>query len=89
MADVPKAVRDEWDAALDSYSRGLFSALEHHFGIAEKAGTISQHEADYTEDGPIEAERCRHCTMFRAPDSCTYVEGDIHPGGHCRFFNAR
>jgi len=26
--------------------------------------------------------------MFRAPDSCTLVEGDIHPHGHCRFFEA-
>jgi hypothetical protein len=38
MAEVPQAVRDEWDAALDSYSLGLFTALEQHFGIAEKAG---------------------------------------------------
>ena len=60
-------------------------------GIVAKAagGTISQEEADYTEDGPIEAERCRHCTMFRPPDSCTLVEGDIHPAGHCRFFEAQ
>ena len=58
-------------------------------GIVSKAGdTISQDEADYTEDGPVEAERCLHCTMFRAPDSCTLVEGDIHPEGHCRFFEA-
>jgi hypothetical protein len=54
-----------------------------------KAGTISQDEADYTDDGPVEAERCRHCTMFRAPDSCTLVKGDIHPDGHCRLFEAK
>jgi HK97 family phage portal protein len=55
--------------------------------VLAKAG-ISKDQADYTDDGPVEDERCRHCTMFRAPDSCTLVEGDIHPGGHCRFFEA-
>lgn len=26
--------------------------------------------------------------MFRAPDRCTYVRGEISPTGHCRFFEA-
>jgi hypothetical protein len=49
---------------------------------------ISQDEADYTDDGPVVVERCHYCTMFREPDACTLVEGDIHPGGHCRYFQA-
>jgi hypothetical protein len=35
---------------------------------------------------PVDGEACGGCTMFRAPDRCTYVRGEISPNGHCRFF---
>ncbi len=35
------------------------------------------------------AKRCGICTMFRAPHSCTSVEGTIRPGGLCDYFEAK
>jgi hypothetical protein len=60
-------------------------------GNSKKAAgqTISMEEADYTEDGPVPSKRCKNCSMFRVPDSCTLVRGDINPAGHCRYFKAR
>ncbi len=46
---------------------------------------ISMEQADYTEDGSGD-RRCRNCTMFQTPDSCTLVAGDVHPEGYCKFF---
>src|SRR6516165_9540062 len=55
-------------------------------GIVSKAGdTISQDEADYVPH-PVDGEACDGCTMFREPDRCTLVRGEISPNGHCRFF---
>jgi hypothetical protein len=31
-------------------------------------------------------EHCRDCSMFRAPNSCTAVEGAINPLGHCDYW---
>lgn len=45
----------------------------------------SQAEVGYVGH-PIGDERCGLCTMFRAPDSCSAVMGDISPDGHCRLF---
>jgi len=42
----------------------------------------------YTDDG-IGRLRCRFCSMFRSPDACTLVEGDVHPEGVCDHFDHR
>ena len=33
--------------------------------------------------------RCALCTMFRAPSSCTSVEGTISPKGDCAYFKRK
>jgi hypothetical protein len=48
---------------------------------------INQDEAEYVAH-PVDGERCGICTMFRAPDTCTLVRGDISARGHCRYFEA-
>ncbi len=48
--------------------------------------TMSMEEADYTDDGPDSSEWCNKCTMFRGPDRCTLVQGDISTRGHCKHF---
>ena len=30
--------------------------------------------------------RCENCTMFRPPDACTSVQGDISPDAVCDYF---
>jgi hypothetical protein len=55
---------------------------------ARGSPTKTKEEADYTDDGTGD-RRCKNCTMYRAPDSCTLVEGDIHPEGFCKYFQAK
>ena len=56
------------------------------------AGTVSQAMAKMTQKGagyqatPKDVQKCANCALFKAPDSCTLVEGSISPDGWCRFF---
>jgi hypothetical protein len=43
-------------------------------------------EADY-QDRPKNGLTCAACTLFRPPRSCEIVQGDISPGGWCKFFD--
>lgn len=50
----------------------------------------TKREAEYVGPGRLRPDhlQCNECTMFRAPGSCTAVEGDISPAGYCKFFEA-
>ncbi len=48
----------------------------------------SKAEARY-RDRPNGAERCGRCTMFREPDRCSAVIGEIQPTGWCKFFKRK
>jgi len=52
----------------------------------EKKAT--KEEARYTRGG-TEEKHCGVCTMFRAPDKCTAVEGTISREGYCDYFKKR
>jgi 8-oxo-dGTP pyrophosphatase MutT (NUDIX family) len=69
------------EPATDTFFAKLDAALARLDAVAK----ITMEAAGYTEDGHGD-ERCKNCTMFRAPDACTLVEGDIHPEGWCRHF---
>lgn len=45
-------------------------------------------EARYQEY-PKGAQRCDKCTMFRAPDKCTLVQGKISPAGWSKYFERK
>jgi hypothetical protein len=47
---------------------------------------MSQADAEY-QDGPKNGLTCASCSLFRKPRSCEVVEGDISPGGWCKFFD--
>lgn len=49
---------------------------------------ISKAKARY-QDAPKGTKRCRGCSMFRTPDSCTLVNGEISPHGYCIYWEAR
>lgn len=38
---------------------------------------------------PVNDRTCSECTMFRAPGSCTAVEGSISPNGHCKYWEEK
>lgn len=48
-------------------------------------GKSSKAVANYVNH-PVNGHECGECTMFRAPGSCTAVEGVISPNGHCKYW---
>jgi hypothetical protein len=42
----------------------------------------SKAEANYV-DHTVDGKRCDECTMWRAPNKCSAVAGDIKPEGYC------
>jgi len=35
---------------------------------------------------PVDGQICKHCTMWRAPNGCTAVNGYINPNGWCKWY---
>lgn len=50
-----------------------------------EAGNMAQKAAGY-QATPKDGLRCDGCALFKAPSSCTLVEGTISPSGWCRFY---
>jgi hypothetical protein len=38
---------------------------------------------------PVNGEQCSKCVMFRSPDECTDVSGDISPKGWCKIWSKK
>lgn len=49
---------------------------------------ITKTEARY-QDHPKATKRCAGCTMFREPQACTLVQGQISRNGWCRYHEAK
>lgn len=49
---------------------------------------ISKEKARYQE-APKGTKRCRGCSMFREPNSCTLVSGDISAHGYCIYWESK
>lgn len=45
----------------------------------------SKEEADY-QAHPHDGQVCENCTMWRAPNKCTAVAGDISRHGWCKWY---
>jgi len=45
----------------------------------------SKSEANY-QDHPKNKQKCINCTMWRDPNKCTAVAGDIDPDGWCSYY---
>ena len=73
--------------------RGLFRGMAAMIGAAAALMTASgsaiakmaQKAAGY-QDKPNGDQTCANCALFKAPDSCTLVDGAIAAGGWCRFY---
>jgi hypothetical protein len=48
---------------------------------------VSKQEASYGGGNPM--RNCGICTMYRTPDSCSAVEGEVSPYGYCKLFKVR
>ena len=46
----------------------------------------SKQQAQYVANGIEGNERCDNCTMWRSPNKCSAVSGDIKPGGWCKWW---
>jgi hypothetical protein len=65
----------------------LCSGLTGLLGLPSRAQQkFSKSTADY-QDLPKDGLTCAACSLFRAPNSCEVVEGDISPNGWCRLFD--
>lgn len=49
---------------------------------------MSQKAAGY-QDKPQGSMSCTNCALFKAPSSCTLVDGAIDPNGYCRFYSKK
>ncbi len=53
--------------------------------VTEAAAKMSQAAAQYQET-PKGDRQCSNCSLFKPPNSCTLVEGNISPTGWCKFW---
>lgn len=51
--------------------------------------TMTKREAGYNEHPADESTVCDKCSMFRPPNRCTLVQGQIHFMATCNYFDAR
>lgn len=49
---------------------------------------MTQKAAGYQEKPQGDAS-CANCALFKAPSSCTLVDGTISPTGWCRFYSKK
>jgi hypothetical protein len=92
---MPKEDRHSFnsDADIRLSRRGLFrQAAAMIGGIAAVLATGSQAIAKMAQKAagyqltPKGDQSCATCALFKAPASCTLVDGDIAAAGWCRFF---
>lgn len=49
---------------------------------------MAQKAAGY-QNKPHDKQQCVSCALFKAPSSCTLVDGTISPDGWCRFYSRK
>ncbi len=49
---------------------------------------MSQKVAEY-QANPKDGESCANCALYRAPSSCTLIDGAVTPTGYCRFYSKK
>ena len=55
------------------------------FFLLESKAKHSKAEAKYV-DHPVKRQKCMQCTMWRPPNKCSAVIGDIAKTGWCRWW---
>jgi hypothetical protein len=93
MPNIAHATYSRCEDACGVSRRGLLRGVAAMIGgaaaLLAAGGTaiakMAQKAAGY-QDKPKGDQSCANCTLFKAPDSCTLVDGTITPGGWCRFY---
>ena len=49
---------------------------------------MSQKVAEY-QAGPKDGQSCANCALYKAPASCTLIDGNVVPTGWCRFYSKK
>jgi hypothetical protein len=49
---------------------------------------MSQKVAEYQASSK-NGENCANCALYRAPSSCTLIDGNVAPTGWCRFYSKK
>ena len=65
---------------------GIGAAVARGAEPARAQVKASQQEAEY-QTGPKNGLSCAVCSLFRPPQACELVAGDISPQGWCKFFD--
>jgi hypothetical protein len=58
-------------------------------GAVEDNNKFSKDEAQYRPSGGTLGHKCMQCAMFKWPNGCTAVAGQIKPGGVCDLFEPK
>ena len=53
--------------------------------VRQAAAKMAQKSVGY-QDSPKDDQQCSNCSLFREPNSCTIIDGEISPRGWCRFW---
>ncbi len=57
--------------------------------IAAPAQAKMEQKAAGYQDTAKDGQQCSTCALFKAPNSCTLVDGNISPNGWCRFYSKK
>jgi len=64
-------------------------------GVAVFAGTVMPAQAKMSQKAagyqatPKDGANCASCTLFKAPSTCTLVDGTVSADGWCRFYSKK
>lgn len=62
----------------------MFPFVSRVVAVSEEK-KASKEEAKY-QDKPKNGQRCSNCTMWKSPNKCTAVAGNISPNGWCAWY---
>ena len=58
-------------------------------GMGSPAEARMSQKASGYQLTPKDGQSCANCSLFKAPSSCTLVDGVIIPAGWCRFYDKK
>lgn len=71
---------------MNTDDRRICEAYVHVHDELLNESKLSKVEAQYIDSGISLTERCDGCTMWRSPNKCAIVAGDIKPGAWCKWW---
>jgi hypothetical protein len=63
---------------------GIVAAMAASPAQAKMSQKVAEYQAT-SKNG----ENCANCALYRAPSSCTLIDGAVTPTGWCRFYSKK